>query len=829
MFTEKLKLVGYGRITQNLIHSIELDFTKVIQIIIGSNGSGKSSIKEQLSPLPPQSSDFIKGGRKEWHGRRNGHHYIAISDFGEKGGHYFEKDGEILNNWGTALVQKSLIQREFHLTQEIFDVLVGSKKFTDMSPTDRRDWVMFLSNIDINPLMALFAEAKTKQRDAKGYLAKVSERLKLEAKNKIDEDTIAEKVEQLKLLKDEFNYYSQFSAEIHGSPDRTDLSDRTAHLLDFMDAIFNNIPKVPSSILKYGVRDLEGLKNFIVSNQAKLGTLREQHSKFMNELKEINKVAQAKALLSTQGIEEIQARIASIEGSIADLDKKLAEYPYTVEAPKQAKLDFLRVSLDLRSALFDLPPNSDLKFNSNALNEARAREEGMLHRLHRTNEAIYKKEHQVKHIDESAEIICPECTFSFKHGVGKNDRSDLVNEISNLNLERVRLEDAIKEDKEYIVECMAFMDKIRDIYNTMNLTPSNMGLWTLIKAEEFYKNPVFRCIELLDQHNDFLDLAIKKEDFIDLLNKENDILIKAQESLNLINESSSDSVSKIDEDIFNIAQEIDKLTYITQLAENAYNRLKHSLTQIGQLREYFDDFNMVYFKQLDEMRANFIRDTKFNIMKEINFIEQELEAARVKNAIFKDVENELELAKKTHAEYTHIVNNLSPNTGLIADLMNESINGFVNTLNALIGSVWTSDLLVLPCVNKKNDLDWKFPVLVDNDQQRSDVSKTSTSQGDIINFAFQRAIANHIGAAEYPMYVDELGSSMDDQHRINTMHILSDLVETKQCSQMFMISHFAAFHEQFTNNETLVLDAKNIINMPRTYNQHVKINEVESV
>ena len=89
---------------------------------------------------------------------------------------------------------------------------------------------------------------------------------------------------------------------------------------------------------------------------------------------------------------------------------------------------------------------------------------------------------------------------------------------------------------------------------------------------------------------------------------------------------------------------------------------------------------------------------------------------------------------------------------------------------------------------------------------------------------FQLIIARHLGASEYPMFLDELGSSMDDQHRINMMHVVSDLVETHQCSQMFMISHFAAFHEQFTNNETLVLDAKNIINMPKTYNQHVRIS-----
>lgn len=824
MFTEKLILIGYTRISQNLIHSLELDFTKSTQIIIGSNGSGKSSIKEQLSPLPPITADFIKGGRKEWHGNNNGSKYIAISDFGEKSGHYFEKDGNVLNNWGTALVQKALVLQEFGLTQEIFDVLIGVRKFTGMSPTERRDWVMFFSGIDINPLMKLFIEAKSRQRDAKGYLTKISERLKIEERNKIDDNVISEKNKELEVLKDEFNYYSQFSSEIINKSDM-DLRAQVDLMLDFMDRIFENVPKVPSNILKLGVSNKEQLKDLIVSSKSKLETLTAQHDKLMLELKEINKIAQAKALLSNQGIDEIQNRIAVLEEQIKKADELLEVFGYSIENPKQAKLDFLRVSLDLRTALFDLPPNDELQYNTNRLNETRIREEGMLHRLSKVREMVFQKEHRIKHIDESTEISCPECAYSFKHGVGKNDRENLLAEIKNLNMEDARLEESIKVDKEYILECTTFMDKIRDIYNTMNLTPSNQGLWVLLKAQEFYKNSVFKSIELLDQHNDYLELAIKRTDCLDLLNKENDILLKAQESLNIINSENTNSVSKIDEDIYTISKEIERLSNLTLQAENVYNRLSLSDRQIGQLREYFDDFNVAYFNELDNMRATFIRDTKYNIMKEINFIEQELEQAKVKNAIFRDVEEQLKSAEEQHQEYSVIVDNLSPNTGLIADLMNESIEMFVSRLNATIDSVWTTDLIVLPCVNKRNDLDWKFPILVDNDTQRSDVSKTSTSQGDIINFSFQRILAEHLGQ-EMPMFADELGSSMDEQHRINMMHVLGDLVELKECSQLFLISHYNAFHEQFTNNETFVLDSKNILHMPKVYNKHAKINEV---
>lgn len=81
-----------------------------------------------------------------------------------------------------------------------------------------------------------------------------------------------------------------------------------------------------------------------------------------------------------------------------------------------------------------------------------------------------------------------------------------------------------------------------------------------------------------------------------------------------------------------------------------------------------------------------------------------------------------------------------------------------------------------------------------------------------------------VSKADAPLYLDELGSSMDEQHRINMMQVLSELIETEQCSQLFLVSHFAALHEQFNNSEIMILNTKNILNMPRTFNKHVTIS-----
>lgn len=825
MFIEYLKLSRWSRIAQNTIETIEIDFTKSMQIILGSNGSGKSSLLEQLSLLPPMvSAEFANGGYKEARATHNGHKFIAISDYGERNGHYLEKDGEVLNNWGTAQVQRQLIEEHTGLTQEIFDVQSNTKKFINMSPIERRDWVMRLSNIHIDPLMHKFMLAKNAQKDAKGYLKRTSDRLKIESRNLVSEQTLTELNNQLKELKDEFNFYSKFSEEMTPTGS-LDLEARSQELIDMMEWVMGIYPNIPPSILKQGVKNPDQLRHLATEYRARINVLSSQYAKAMDELKDINKIAEAKAKLEEVGVEESIVKITQLETEMVAYVSALSYYEYTLDSnPHTAKNDFLRIFPELKNQIFQLPPNDDYRFNSAAYEESKAREHGLANRIANLKKDIYQKEHEIRHIDGMEDINCPKCSHSFKKGIREGDRERYTRELTNFNQQLVELEKQHKEVTEFMRECADFMEQIRSIYRTMTLTPSNEGLWVEIRKQEIFKNPTFTAIGILDSHLEYLEIACKHYDTIELFQKEQDIYKKALENQGIVNEASSKDIAKIDELVFSLSNEIQGLE--TELKSIDYcvktiERAEEHMEKIGKL---FDEFNAGYLAELDNDRANFIRDSKFNIMKEINSVEQELEQARVKSMIYKDIENEYEKAKAEFEDYSVIVENLSPNTGLIADIMNDSINIFVANLNNVINAVWTTELVVKPCVNKKNDLDWKFPVEVTTGITRPDISKTSTSQKDIINLGFQLIVSQQFGTSDFPLYLDELGSSMDEQHRINMMQVLSELVDTDQCSQLFLVSHFAALHEQFNNSEIMVINTKNILNMPRTYNQHVRIS-----
>lgn len=821
MFLTHLKLKGYTRIAQNSIDCIEIDFSKPMQIVLGSNGSGKSSLLEQLSLLPPvTSAEFVKGGFKEARADVNGDIWIAISDYGERNGHYLEKNGEVLNNWGTAQVQKLLLEEHLGLTQEIYDVQSNVKKFINMSPIERRDWVMKLSNIHIDPIMHKFMLAKNAQKDAKGYLKRTSDRLKIESRNLVSEQTLETLNTQLKELKDEFNFYSQFSEELSPIPN-LDLETRSQELIDMMEWVMGIYPEIPSSIIKQGVKNPDQLRHLYTKKKTRLDVLQEQFNRGMNDLKEINKIAEAKAKLEEVGVDESIAKISQLETELNSYKEALQRFNYTLDTnPHTAKNDFLRIFTELKQHIFELPNNDGYRYNSQAMEEHKAKEHALANRIAQLNKDIYQKEHDVKHIDDAEDLNCPQCSYIFKKGVRPGDKERLTKELANYQQQLIALKAEHSEITKFIQECAVFIEQIRSIYRTMSLTPSNEGLWVEVRKCEIFKNPSFEAIGLLDQHLVYLDLACGHFDVLELYSKEQDIYKKALENQGIVNEANTKDIAKIDELVFGLGNEIDELSVELKTIDYCSKSIERAEQHIEKIGKMFDEFNNGYLIELDNNRANFIKDSKFNIMKEINSVEQELEQARVKTLIYKDIENEYEKAKAEYEDYTVIVDNLSPNTGLIADIMNDSINIFVENLNNVINAVWTTDLVVKPCINKKNDLDWKFPVEVSNGLTRPDISKTSTSQKDIINLGFQLMVSK----ADAPLYLDELGSSMDEQHRINMMQVLSELIDTEQCSQLFLVSHFAALHEQFNNSEIMILNTQNILNMPRTFNKHVTIS-----
>ena len=144
----------------------------------------------------------------------------------------------------------------------------------------------------------------------------------------------------------------------------------------------------------------------------------------------------------------------------------------------------------------------------------------------------------------------------------------------------------------------------------------------------------------------------------------------------------------------------------------------------------------------------------------------------------------------------------------------------VNTVNKLIKRVWSYPLYVSPCDVTEKGITYQFPFTV-NTRNRNDISEGSKSVKDIINQSFRWAGYYCMGLYDWPLHLDEIGSSFDEMHRHNLVPLIKDLVDDNHFSQILLVSHQLDGQTAYPNSETIVMDDRNIT-FPHPYNLHVE-------
>ena len=138
MFFNKVQLYKNNALEVSGIESIEIDILNKILVIIGDNGSGKSTIINEINPLPSTQSDYNKGFSK-LHITHNSKSYVLESNFKKGLHHSFKEEGVELNSSFKNTIQKDLCESAFQYTPFIHNVITMMYKITKMGPNDRRN------------------------------------------------------------------------------------------------------------------------------------------------------------------------------------------------------------------------------------------------------------------------------------------------------------------------------------------------------------------------------------------------------------------------------------------------------------------------------------------------------------------------------------------------------------------------------------------------------------------------------------------------------------------------------------------------------------------
>lgn len=818
MRIDKLELYGYKRLMlKNIVH-LEYTPTSPYQLILGTNGSGKSSILAELSPLPGHSSNFSKDGFKKIWITHGGAQYLLTSTM-KSGKHSFLFNDEELNPGGTQEVQKTLVQQHFKITKEIHELLTGEIRLTDMSPAERRKWITMISTYDYTYAMSVFKRVAARARDMQGAVKHQKSRLadelqnlqRLESETDLDERAAKLREELNQLMLERVPNLKSYSTY------RTQLETALAEIENISKGFHRQLAYVPVGKRYESIEDanmdLANLNGAINGNNLLLQRLSSEYS----DLEQV-----AASLTLSDDVGDPEHLIDEIDQEIESLSNSLKTYPVSptgnlaeVVADNNAVLDTAQVCFS------ELPDNTDRVFTRERLQNAVQDRKVCQSIVDGLESRVRHLESRKRIMSEARETKCPSCNYIWRDGWSDSEMNTILSEIQAANNDIATNNDQIKALNVYIEECEDATSRYAHFRNFVTSYPRLQPLWDYLIENKYHLDnpklhtPVFTawdaaCRIALRIH----DLRARRSEIRAVLE---------------LRQASGDT-SQFALRMVRLQREIDDATAVIHRINADKRNVTNFIARYEKMRACADEVEELYQKivsmeghLIDAVRNDTIDEAVESHQLELGTILRKISEKEGQRGIVEDIRASLGRAEDDARALSLIANALSPSGGLIAEQLAGDVGCLVAQLNAIIGSIWTYGMTILPCGLDGGELDYRFPVQFESaGHESSDIRRTSKGQRQIIDLAFHLTVMLYLDLRDYPLFLDEPGEGFDEQHRIALMAFVRQLMDANQHSQLFMVSHYASSHGSFVNAEVLVLDDRNIT-VPGTYNQHVRL------
>ena len=169
---------NYKKLKHSNIKKLSWNINHNIQLILGTNGSGKSSLLQLLYPsYIPTKSYFDKNGKRTLIIEHNHNTYTLSSDFQLKSKvHSFKLNDTELNPGGGADIQKELIEKHFNLSPLINQILSLSINWSLLTPSVRKSYIYTLNPINIDLLVNTHKNIKKQLTKLKNNISFLNQR-----------------------------------------------------------------------------------------------------------------------------------------------------------------------------------------------------------------------------------------------------------------------------------------------------------------------------------------------------------------------------------------------------------------------------------------------------------------------------------------------------------------------------------------------------------------------------------------------------------------------------------------------------------------------------
>jgi ABC-type hemin transport system ATPase subunit len=803
-----------------------MTITNPIQMILGTNGSGKSRLINELTPFPPNPNDYNKQGSKIIKIEHNGRTFTLRTVFAPSTKHSFViDDGENINEGGTATVQSRLIKEHFNFTQEINALLHDHEVFTEMSPSRKKEWFIALCETDYSYAIKQYNKLKEKHRDCLGALRLAKKRLATETEKtlKTDEEVkLHEEVTQLHCL---LSVLLEYRKPVEHDTDNIEIQ---------MDRLRNQVYKSAQQLQTllskdtfyggYSLDQLRVLSDRISQSLNTLNAFLDDYTKQHNDNLDKIKILQQAEQNTIDTLQEEILLLNSQKQSILD------KVNITVlHSPTVAYESFQNIKSILTEICTTIPSNRDRRFSSDTLRQTKEYLNSLEIKKQTAIEYISNKQAQLKHLlshKETQLISCTKCHHRFSLVYNEETCKELESSIQSAQYKLDSINKEIDSARAYIDACLEYSTLYRQYTQIVLSHPVLQPYWDDLKENNIVTEDPKSAVHHFNQYEQSLKLQVEAESIQDKIKKKDCLLDSLRnvgtESLQSLIEANKQLYTNVGTTTDKISAKSLKLNLINNLIQRKKNIKSICDTIEGILNQHSDHVK----DHIETMRRETLNALIRQLQSELGAKEHVLHLAANQKSILNNIEeqiNDLEVDKQA---LSTLIDQLSPNDGLIAQGLLGFIKSFIGQMNAFIEKVWSYPMIIGTCDvqdNESLDLDYKFPVTQGGDSDGpNDVSQGSKGMQEIINLSFKITAMNYLNLLHTPLYLDEFGSRMDIGHKAEVISLIKTYNEQKTFSQMFIVSHDVTQYNSLPNSEVCVICDINIA-VPSKYNDHVVI------
>ena len=825
----------------NNVELLELEITKPIQNVIGTNGSGKSSLLRELNPRPAIRSNYNIGGHKIVHLVHEGKEYHLISDFSIKEkSHSFKRNGEELNLSGTTQLQEELVRKELGYTPHVHTVCYGEQRLSSIRVGLRETYLLTIHPCQMRFILDKHTSVEKKIRGFTSNLSMLHERHTALSSQIMDTNLRAE-------IQEESNKLSNEVAIIIGSLHK--LNSQRQQLISNLKE-HSSIHKTRSIIerkqkqRRYPLfsqidRDvsLDELRTAHLREISSLQTQRTTITRHIQSLaSEINKYEQHLNQNNQQGmVDLLESTIETLQSDINKLDIDKTDCPF-----ESYHLDNIPVHLDRLTEMIgafidyggNIPALKDVsrleaKYEQNfrAMTFHEQELEWNRNKLSIAAEAFHQQ------LCENIPDSCSNCVLfqQYKRTTNglqleydrlKNDNKILERKVTRLNWlvtkrhERLntyrKIVPQMQRLSSYLNEYQFLLIPLRgfDILSLLRHNPASI----IVRIQSHYERSknhhlkIKKQIELEKRKSEYERLKTPSEYSRQFLES---MVVEKQTQLTLLRQ-----------DYDSICQNlIDKEQFLSLLIEYTLelNILQQEQRTLEQKKQYE---NLKFDKEICDNYILSFEEAKTKTVLRLSEIDRVLREQDSLMARHQEIIDNITGIESQLKELILFEKALSPTTGIPYRYMVQFINELIGYANDFIKDICSYPFEFIP-VALGDPLDYRFRMRV-SETPIPDISECSEAQREIGDLAFRLAQIVLLKQTNYGIYLDEIDKTFDAMHRQRLLTLLKSLIDDGVTPQLFLINHNVSVYSGMKDTDILVLNESNIV-VPPIFNQNAHI------